>query len=1236
MMLHKLRLQYFNKPGVLLAIIILIIPCLNSYSQELYPIKLPDGLWHNEQRELRYRPDGEDFVITNGNRLFTRALYGTNTAFRVETGDRPEFALYMPGMGGNFKLGLESNGNSKWLTEANKITARYRAGSRLYTIEDPMLGNGKLTLVIQAMADADGFILKARFDDLGKPVNLICAFGGASGKKFSRDGDMGTDPESVFYLNSINCRDNIYSISNGQFTLKYGTGLQVGQDGRYFTEDLNQPSKISKEQVLTGTFPAEVSLKLADATKQISPLEFYQSSIDKAPALAGQMKVSSGTDYYFAIHNPETKPAFNYADAPGLFMKAEANRKLIADRVKINTPDPYINTLGGALAIASDAVWEAPSYLHGAIGWRMRLNGWRGAYTADALGWHDRAKMHLESYARSQVTIPTTGPIIADTAHHLARSLEKLGVGMFTSGYISRDPLGKNLRAHHYDMNLVFIDQLLRHFAWTGDTGFLKDAWPVLTRHLEWEKRNFDSDNNGLFDAYASIWASDALQYSGGSVTHSSAYNYYAFKKAAEIATILGKDPTSYRKESGKILNAMNTILWMPGKGSYAEFKDALGNRLLHPSAALWTVYHSMDSETQDPFMAYQSMRFIDTEIPHIPVRANGLEDKGYYTLSTTSWMPYVWSLNDVALAESMHTALANWQAGRPDEAFKLFKSEVLSFMYLGGSPGNIGQISFYSGKERYRDFADPIGMFSRALGEGLFGVVPDALNKTFTIRPGIPSDWNYASFSSPDISFDFKRNGKTDRYIIVPKFPTRLNLTFHLFARGQVKSIIVNGKQADWKNIPSSVGKPVIEISEPASDNYNIAVSWEGSIPVLPSIEKVYQPGGLLSENLNGATILKVFDPQQVLNDIKIGSSGFTAMVNNVKGSHTAFVQLSQGDLSWWMPVCFRIDDAVTLVPSNDNAPGKHSFCLQNNISEELLVSVTLNTFTTSVKIPGGKTSDPIHVPESELITGTNPVKISLQGGITIIANFIDWTANTLKKLEIIDMSGYFNDKVTQIFRNKYLSPRPQVTTLQLPWQGAGDWAGSLITYNIDDSGLRKRAGEKNRIDLPLGISFSTPGSEGKYNILFTSQWDNYPKEYSIPISGQASHAWFLMAGSTNPMQSQLDNGVLVVEYTDGRKDSLTLRNPETWWPVQEDYFTDGYAFALRHPRPVRIHLKTGAIIIPDDKSNAIYNGKKIDGGAATVLDLPLDPSKTLKQITLRAIANDVVLGLMGITLSR
>jgi hypothetical protein len=506
-------------------------------------------------------------------------------------------------------------------------------------------------------------------------------------------------------------------------------------------------------------------------------------------------------------------------------------------------------------------------------------------------------------------------------------------------------------------MNLVTIDELLRHYAWTGDLPFLKETFPIVKRHLEWETRNFDADGDGLYDAYAVIWASDALQYSGGGVTHSSAYNYLAYKRAAEIASLLGEDPSPYRKEAAKILNAMNQILWMPKKGSYAEFKDALGNKLLHPAAALWTIYHSMDSEVPDAFQAYQSMRFVDNEIPHLPIKAKGLEDKGYYTLSTTNWMPYVWSLNNVALAESMHTALANWQAGRTDEAFKLFKSEVLESMYLEGSPGNFVQLPHYnSGKETYRDFGDPIGMFSRALVEGLFGIVPDALNKQFTIRPGLPSTWKYASFSMPDVSIDFNRTGTNDKYVIAQKFYNRLNFKLQVIAQGQVKSVTVNGKPVSWKNIAASVGKPVIEINAPATSRYVISILWSGEKPVLPSSEKTYAYGSLLSENFKKAKVVKVYDPQGVLDNVKTTATGITAKVSSEEGNHTFFIQLSQGTLSWWSPVCFKVEKAIQVLPLNGLESNNQGFRLHNNTNVVIQASVKVNDFNTFVNIPAGQ----------------------------------------------------------------------------------------------------------------------------------------------------------------------------------------------------------------------------------------------------------------------------------------
>jgi hypothetical protein len=216
-------------------------------------------------------------------------------------------------------------------------------------------------------------------------------------------------------------------------------------------------------------------------------------------------------------------------------------------------------------------------------------------------------------------------------------------------------------------------------------------------------------------------------------------------------------------------------------------------------------------------------------------------------------------------------------------------------------------------------------------------------------------------------------------------------------------------------------------------------------------------------------------------------------------------------------------------------------------------------------------------------------------------------------------------------------VSPRYPGVSLEIPSQGAGAWAGHLTTLPvIDDSGLRKVAGDNaGYLTMPNGIPFATPAKTGARNITFTSQWDNYPHDLTVPLTGRARHIYLLMAGSTNFMQSRMDNGEVEIAYTDGTSARLALRNPETWWPIEQDYFIDDYQFPMQGPLPPRVNLRTGEIRILDLASFK-GKGREVPGGAATVLDLTLDPAKPLRSLTLRTLANDVVIGLMSATLER
>lgn len=1088
-------------------------------------------VWHGVERTLHYAPKGKDFVKVDGRRRFNRALYGSNTGFRVEAGDLPEFALYMPAMGGNLRFEIIAGNKRKPIIDLDQVGTVYRPGSMIYTLQDPMLGKGTLTLTVMALMEGEGILIKMQTSDIPSDIKVGITFGGASGKKFSRDGDIGADPESSFDLKPESCTGNVYSIDKHIFSLQF--------------KIKNDPKE------LKGIFPENAVLQTALFEKP------------DAPYLRALLDPGNTQTNYFLVYNTRTNSVADYKELPDLFVKTGKQVQALTGRIQVQTPDSFINTLGGALAIAADAIYESPSFLHGAVAWRMRLNAWRGAYAADPLGWHDRARSHFSSYSQSQVTEPLSGPVVADTALGMARQLEKMGTSMFSSGYISRNP-GGDVRPHHYDMNLVFIDQLLQHFNWTGDTAYVREMWSLIQRHLAWEKRNFDADNDGLYDAYACIWASDALQYSGGAVTHASAYNYKANKYAAILAQLLKEDASPYRDEAEKIHNAIRLALWLPHLGSYAEYRDNTASRNLHAAAGLWTIYHAMDSGVPDPFEAVQSLQYVDHDIPHIPVQAGGLRDTGLYVLATTSWQPYTWSVNNVALAENLHTALAFWQGGNREQAFTLWKSALTESMFMGASPGNFGQLSFYDAMrgELYRDFADPVGMAARTLVEGLFGILPDALADTLTIRPGLPASWKHAALQVPDISFDFKRKGLLDEYIIKPSFHKQMNLLLTVPAPYcEVESVRINGKKVPY-TWQAAVGAPALQIVTAAQESYRISIRWKNKpLTVLHYPQRV-KNASLVQLGTGAAEILELKDPQEMITGKKLSAHALQGTITKENNYGTFFIKLKQGAATWWAPINLDVE----------------------------------------------------HPAEAE----PRPFVV--------------------KRAAVIDLSPYFNDQVSHIFQQKYLSPRWAYPTLQLPVQGIGNWCYPKVQPVIDDSGIRTWAGSKNSIRLENGVALQTPSAPGSNNIIFTSLWDNYPDSVTVPLSGKGQSLALMLCGSTNPMQSQLENGRLTVTYTDGTTTILSLRNPENWWPVEQDYYEDGYAFHRKSKPPVRIHLKSGQAFngyAPDSVYTALkgFSNRMIDGGAATVLYLDIDPLKEMRSLTVKTTAGEVVVGLMSVT---
>jgi hypothetical protein len=381
--------------------------------------------------------------------------------------------------------------------------------------------------------------------------------------------------------------------------------------------------------------------------------------------------------------------------------------------------------------------------------------------------------------------------------------------------------------------------------------------------------------------------------------------------------------------------------------------------------------------------------------------------------------------------------------------------------------------------------------------------------------------------------------------------------------------------------------------------------------------------------------------------------------------GHRTVFAQLEQGDLRWWEPVAFEIRPPLEILGSEKQDASHLRFRVRNNTAQRFRGEVAIHfgkaSTRTRLELPASGESAELALPVIGLLPGAKPVVIDLDTGRTVAGVVTNWKLQSEMKgnfdirirpvlrnssskfvaeeerenFDLVNLEPWFNDRVTQIFRNSYVSPRSPFCSLAMPKQGIGGWSDFNARFDVDDSGLRAAARTNGGRFMVQGVPFGILVESGAKNILFTSQWDNYPREFAVGLSGKASHAYLLMAGSSNPMQSRFNNGEVIVSYTDGSSERLALDNPGNWWPIDQDYFIDDFAFRRPGPIPPRVELRTGRLRLPEPEEFEGQGGR-IPGGAATVLDLPLNPGKELKSVTVRALANEVVIGLMAVTLAR
>lgn len=220
---------------------------------------------------------------------------------------------------------------------------------------------------------------------------------------------------------------------------------------------------------------------------------------------------------------------------------------------------------------------------------------------------------------------------------------------------------------------------------------------------------------------------------------------------------------------------------------------------------------------------------------------------------------------------------------------------------------------------------------------------------------------------------------------------------------------------------------------------------------------------------------------------------------------------------------------------------------------------------------------------------------------------------APTNARWQHIDLSQQLNGDIRTIFKQEYRSPRPNTVSMRIGYDGYSAWTFKhwdivAPTISLD------RIGEP--IITPQHASFAP--LHAQKNIAFTSLWDNWPTSVTVPINACGKALWLMICGSTNPMQCRIANAVVRFTYADGVQETLELVPPFNYW-------------SLCHFGGADYDYKRDSFSLPKDPPPQAQLGENC---RAMVYGWPMRAGVILRDVTLETLSQEVVVGLMGVSI--
>jgi glycogen debranching enzyme len=445
----------------------------------------------------------------------------------------------------------------------------------------------------------------------------------------------------------------------------------------------------------------------------------------------------------------------------------------IIQRARVTVPDRRLQDVYNWVRVNTEwLVREIPGMGRGVGGGLMEYPWWFGTetYSLQALiaaGDFNLAKQSLRLLKNQSIKANGNGRIVHEVT---------------TNGAVS-NPGNTQETAQ-------FVITVGKLFQWTGDLGFAKEMYPAMKMGIDWLLTDMDRNQNLFPEGYGIMEVSGL----NAELIDVAVYTQQALKATAYIAGILNQPfaEERYSRLASQLESRINERFWVEEEGSYADF---YGSRAQAVSAAEGAIRQirlkgedKLTVRDQELIRSYEHRK---QEFSALPERSRGWITNRNWVIATpmeTGIAPRVQAIRALDKIrrenvgeygpflsafekQAMMTISTGVQAvsegkyGRTDEALWYVDKIVQTFNRK--LPGSIS--------EMMPDY----GCFTIAwtsygivvpLLEHVFGIRPDAMNKTVVLEPHLPTGWEDMSIEDLPIgtnlvSFSRAKTGRGVEY---------------------------------------------------------------------------------------------------------------------------------------------------------------------------------------------------------------------------------------------------------------------------------------------------------------------------------------------------------------------------------------------------------------------------------------------------------------------------------------